>query len=231
MTDIWLANAKHYNLTATRGWGDISNRLLGAVLHVNESELGTPDSFWSAGTDRNPDSVCPNVQVYKNGDIHQMLPLNWGPWCQRSGDFTYGAMETAGFTTQALTEPQLASLAYVMRVYHEELGVPLLLANQPGQPGIGTHAMGGEAWGGHPCPGTIRTAQRARILELAGGDETIMDNEIRARFDSIDKQLDNIVRRQQIELFGRNDDPSTPQDEHVDGLEQVMEEVKKPPVS
>jgi hypothetical protein len=37
--------------------------------------------------------------------------------------------------------------------------------------GLGTHSMGGAAWGGHECPGSIRAAQRPLILATAQGNQ------------------------------------------------------------
>jgi hypothetical protein len=66
----------------------------------------------------------------------------------------------------------MASIAKILRVYHDEHGMVLQLANKPGEKGFGTHEMGGVAWGGHPCPGAIRAAQRSQILALASGSTT-----------------------------------------------------------
>lgn len=159
----WLASAKVVDLHPAIGNGPFAD-CYGVILHVNVSESGTPDSFWGNG---NAGQVCPNFQVYKDGSIHQMLPLNWQPWCQKDGNFHYAAIETAGMPSEPLTDAQVAACARIVRAYHAELGVPLRLANAPGERGLGTHQMGGAAWGGHPCPGDIRAAQRAAILKQA----------------------------------------------------------------
>lgn len=172
MSEYWLPGAVIIDLSASRGNGPFQN-FLGVILHVNAAENGTPPSFWGAGPATNPDGVCPNFQVYKDGTINQMLPLNWQPSCQVDGNTNYAAIETAGLPTEPLTAAQLASCARIVTAYAQQMGMPLILANTPGQKGLGTHGMGGQAWGGHPlCPGDIRSHQRDTILALANGQPT-----------------------------------------------------------
>lgn len=168
MTTTWMPGAHVLDLTHKRGNGPFKT-FLGVVLHVNESENGTSDSFFAADPPANPNSVTPNFQVYKDGTIHQYLPFDWQPWCQIDGNFNYAAIETAGLHSEPLTLAQLDAIARILAVYHTDMGMLLSTADKPGERGFGTHAMGGAAWGGHPCPGTIRTAQRSAILSIAQG--------------------------------------------------------------
>lgn len=163
MTDIWLDWVNQVPVTG-KGNGEFGNGLpLGWVLHVNQSN-GDLDDYFRAGTDRNAGQVCPNFQVYKNGAVHQHLPLNWSPWCQADGNYQYAAIETEGYDYEPLTIQQIQSLGRLHAEYRNHLGVQDVAANSPGQRGIGIHVMGGAAWGGHTCPGTIRTAQRPSII-------------------------------------------------------------------
>jgi hypothetical protein len=169
MTTTWLPGAKVVNLSSRRGNGPFTatRNFLGVILHVNESENGTSDSFFAEGPPGNPKYVTPNFQVYKDGSIHQYLPFNWQPWCQIAGNYHYAAIETAGLHSEALTEAQCRSIGHILAYYAREMHMALALANAPGQKGLGTHAMGGAAWGGHPCPGTIRAGQRQHLLNWA----------------------------------------------------------------
>lgn len=164
----WLQGASVVDLSARGfGQGPFSN-FLGVILHVNDAEDGTGDDFYeAAGTPTNPDSVVPNFQVYKDGTVHQYLPFDWQPWAQENGNANYAAIETAGLPTEPLTSQQITAIATILTAYKTQMGMSLTLANAPGQKGLGTHEMGGAAWGGHPCPGDIRTAQRQQILTLA----------------------------------------------------------------
>lgn len=173
MSGIWLPEAEHHDLTHIRGNGPFNGRFLGVVLHVNVDEHGTSDSFYSAGTSVNPYSVTPNFQVYASkaeGGIHQYLPLDWQPWTQMDGNFRYASIETAGMPDEPLTDYQVQACGLIVRAYRQHLGMVLTVANEPGQVGLGTHAMGGAAWGGHPCPGEIRANQRKAILAAARGE-------------------------------------------------------------
>jgi hypothetical protein len=64
-------------------------------------------------------------------------------------------------------------IASLLTTYHDEMGMPYALANAPGVKGFGTHAMGGQSWGGHPCPGPIRTLQRSTMLAKAQGGGSV----------------------------------------------------------
>lgn len=172
MSMTWLPGASVVDLSHSRGNGPFGSNgpFLGVILHVNVSgkgSNGTPIDYFRT----NPGQVTPNFQVYKDGSIVQFLPLDWQPWCQIAGNFQYAAIETGGDPDEALTDEQLASCARIVKAYHDELGMVYAVADQPGQKGIGTHQMGGVAWGGHACPGTIRAGQRGRILELARNPE------------------------------------------------------------
>jgi hypothetical protein len=168
LMETWLQSAKVVDLRGIRGNGPF-HTFLGVILHVNVDEDGTSDSFYAAGPSVNPDSVTPNFQVYKDGSIHQYLPFDWQPWAQVDGNFNYAAIETAGLPSESLTDAQLASCGVILRAYHAGMGMALQIADAPGERGLGTHRMGGAAWGGHSCPGDIRIGQRQRILTLAGG--------------------------------------------------------------
>lgn len=161
----WLPGASVVDLSGSRGNGPFQT-CLGVVLHVNDDENGTSDDFYRT----NVKQVTPNFQVYKDGTVHQYLPINWQPWCQVNGNFNYAAIETAGLPGEPLTAAQIAACGRILAAYHAELGVQLVTAEQPSQPGLGWHGMGGADWGGHTsCPGDIRKAQRAAILQAAAG--------------------------------------------------------------
>lgn len=164
MTDIWLPNMAHDPIMYhTNG---PFKACYGVVLHVNQSN-GRLESFFASGPPRNQYSVTPNFQLYKVGAPTQYLPLGYQPWTQENGNFNYGSMESEGYVNEPLNDNQLHWAAIIMKAYNTYFKVPFLLANAAGQKGLGTHAMGGAAWGGHPCPGDIRTAQRSAILVLA----------------------------------------------------------------
>lgn len=166
-TAFWLPGAHRVDLSADHGYGPFHvGGFMGVVLHVNVAEHGTSDDFFR----HNAASVCPNFEVYKSeaeGGIHQYLPLNWRPWCQVDGNQKWAAIETAGMPNEPLTGFQIQAIARILAAYHNRHAMPLQVTDSVNTAGFGTHSMGGPAWGGHSCPGTIRAGQRPAILAAA----------------------------------------------------------------
>lgn len=166
MPSLWLSAAHRVDLSATHGDGPRTGPFLGVVAHVNQSNGNLANFF------RNSTNVCPNFQVYKDGSVEQYLPMNFHPWCQSDGNANYDAIETEGLNTEPWTIEQLDSVGLIYAAYHAQFGIPLALADSPGQHGFGWHGMGGNAWGGHPdCPGPARKAQRQQVLTLIAAGE------------------------------------------------------------
>ena len=108
----------------------------------------------------------------KDGRVRQYQDLRHDSWAQADGNDSYWSCETEGQPSEALTDAQLDALA----AWHVWSGTDDAIATIPGQRGIGTHEMGGAAWGNHRCPGQIRAAQRGDIIRRAriiraGGDD------------------------------------------------------------
>lgn len=151
---------------------------LGVILHVNDSQGDSLTSVsgdtlynWIASNPSRPNNqMSCTWQVSQTGGIEQYIDTDNGPWTQSDGNDTYLSIETEGRPADAMTVAQLQACARIMMWVHTEHGIPLVLAEQPGQPGLGWHGMGGDAWGGHPnCPGAPRKSQRAAILAIAKG--------------------------------------------------------------
>lgn len=135
---------------------------LGAVLHVNQSNGNLFNWF------NGPHDVSAHFEVYKSGAVEQYLDTSVSSWCQADGNSTYVSIETEGYDREPLTRAQLVATAKLYAWLHTTHGIPLRLAEHPGERGFGWHGMGGAAWGGHTgCPGAKRKAQRSEILKLA----------------------------------------------------------------
>lgn len=181
MTTFWLPGARVVNLSGGKGYGPFGGLFLGVVAHVNQS-VGDLADFFTRSL-----NVCPNFQVYLDGSIDQYLPLDWQPWCQSDGNRQYAAIESEGYNTDPWTDAQLNSIGRILGAYRDQLGMTMLVANQPGQPGLGWHGMGGAAWGNHPdCPGLPRRAQlmaalvNAQTLHPSGHGELEQDDDMAA---------------------------------------------------
>jgi len=137
-------------MAASSGW----------ILHVQVGN-GDPGPMF-AGL-RAPNRRFSHLWVSKIGTVKQYGSLGTASWAQGAGNRNWWSLETEGFPGEALTGAQLQALAQ----WHAWCGAPSLLASSPSGAGIGTHSMGGAAWGGHKCPGTVRAGQRQEILRRA----------------------------------------------------------------
>lgn len=139
---------------------------LGWILHVTVSNGSPWSGFETAPMGKRRFS---HLWVAKDGRAEQYAELDHDSWAQGDGNDLYYSVETEGYTDEPLTLAQIETLAR----FHVWSGTPDHLANTPGEPGIGTHQMGGAAWGGHTCPDPAmglpgpRSKQRSTILATA----------------------------------------------------------------
>ncbi len=144
---------------------------LGNILHVQEGN-GSLAGFFN-----NPNANASSTWwCAKDGTLEQYVDSDNRAWAQAAGNDTYNSVETEGFVAEPLTDAQVATLARLYAWGHDTYGWPYQEANQPGEAGFGVHYMGGQAWGGHPCPGPTRAGQRPAILAAAQGTPTTGDD-------------------------------------------------------
>jgi hypothetical protein len=115
-----------------------------------------------------PNRKFSTAWIAKDGHSEQYQSLDMKPWAQAAGNGQYHAFEVEGYPNEPYTAAQIETLA----IWHNFLGCPDVLANAPGQRGVGTHYMGGAAWGGHTCPDPVagagpRSRQRGAIIARA----------------------------------------------------------------
>lgn len=138
----------------------------GLVLHVNDADSYDLHDFIQASND-----VSSHFQIGKDGVLFQYIDTTQQAWCQGTGNPDYLSVETEGLVSELMTAAQVATLARLVAWVHAVHGMPLALADVPGQRGLGWHGMGaanGQPGWGHPdCPG-VRKDQRAQVLTAAG---------------------------------------------------------------
>jgi Putative peptidoglycan binding domain len=159
LTGIW-ARAAFRPVSYAGAAGAFASTPLGWVLHVvvgNGSPFGT---FEHAPVG---DRKFSHLWVDKGGRVEEYTRLDMESWAQSAGNATYWSVETEGFPDEPLTSDQLDTLA----AWHVYSGVPDVVVDRVGGRGIGTHVMGGAAWGNHSCPGIVRAAQRPEIIRRA----------------------------------------------------------------
>ncbi|WP_327302513.1 N-acetylmuramoyl-L-alanine amidase [Streptomyces sp. NBC_01298] len=137
----------------------------GLVLHVQEGEGSLYERFNTPGI-----KTSSHFWVSRDGETEQYVSVLDRAWAQVDGNGGWASVETSGFATRPLTEAQVEAVARVYAWGAGAHGWPPAVSERPDQPGLGVHAMGGAAWGGHACPGGLRSGQRTeiirRVLEL-----------------------------------------------------------------
>lgn len=161
MAELFLPGAKWLPVSYRAEAGRFTaGKPLGYLPHVQQ---GNGSLFRFFNNLVSPNRKFTNAWVAKDGRSEQYAELVNKPWAQVAGNGLYWAFETEGFDSEPLTVAQINTLA----IWHNFLHAADVLAQAPGQVGIGTHSMGGAAWGGHACPGAIRAAQRLAIIARA----------------------------------------------------------------
>lgn len=136
----------------------------GVVVHIMAGTLAGTDSWF-----RNPDAkASSHFGTGKAGALYQWVDTKDRAWAQAVGNREWLSVENEGRGGDVLTDEQLDRNAEVLAWAHRVYSVPLQLASGPSGRGLGYHAMGGSAWGGHTsCPGDRIVAQLPEIVRRA----------------------------------------------------------------
>jgi len=136
----------------------------GVVVHIMDGTYAGTDSWF-----RNPAArASSHFGTSRAGELCQWVDTADRAWAQAAGNRTWLSVENEGKGGDELTDAQLDANARVLAWAHEKYGVPLKLADGPDDKGLGYHAMGGSAWGGHTsCPGSRIVKQLPTIVERA----------------------------------------------------------------
>lgn len=150
----------------------------GVVLHIAEGYYrGTiawqlnPDQRYSDGTQVTTSSTW--IVGEQRGQWAQMVDSDTVAWAQRGGSHRWMSIELEGFAPHQLTDWQLEACAQLLAWAHRHHGVPLQVADHPGQRGLGHHSMDrewlGEQWGHEACPGQPVIDAKRKIVDAARG--------------------------------------------------------------
>lgn len=159
LSGVW-SRAHFRPVTYAHEAGKFRDSPLGWILHVVVGDGSPWGTFEHAPRGKRRFS---HLWVAKDGTIEEYTRLEMESWAQVAGNATYWSVETEGHPTEPLTDEQLNTLAS----WHVYSGTADHVVDSVGGHGIGTHQMGGAAWGGHACPGPIRTGQREEIIHRA----------------------------------------------------------------
>jgi len=165
MTGLYLPGAAWRPISYRADAGKFTTPPLGYIPHV---PVGNGSLFAYFNGLKSPNRKFSTAWIAKDGSAEQYQSLDMKPWAQGTGNGQYHAFEVEGYPKEPYTAAQINTLA----VWHNFLGTPDTLALAPGQRGVGTHYMGGAAWGGHTCPDPVagagpRSKQRAAITARA----------------------------------------------------------------
>lgn len=171
--------------------GQVSVR--GVVVHIMAGTLAGTDSWFRNSAAQ----ASSHFGTGKTGALYQWVDTADRAWAQAGGNRDWLSVENEGNGGDVLTDAQLDRNAQVLAWAHTTRGVPLQVASGPSGYGLGYHAMGGSAWGGHTsCPGPKIVAQLpqivARAKKLVGASE----------------ELDMDAKQVHAAVWGRDDIPA-----------------------
>lgn len=134
---------------------------LGLLLHVTTNH-GDPYNYFL-----NPSNEASSTWwVGDDGRLEEYVDPDNRAWAQMAGNATYNSVESSGVPEEGLTPAQIETIAHLYVWGHQHYGWPLKVSDKAGEAGLGYHGMD-PSWG-HPfCPGELRKAQRAAIVQRA----------------------------------------------------------------
>jgi hypothetical protein len=137
-----------------------------------------------------------HLWISKDGAVEQYVPLDFKAWHAVAGNTRWIGVEGEGVPETPMNGIQLAEYARFYNWARGYLQWPLIVSDAPMSAGIGTHSMGGAAWGGHSCPGPIRSAQRQDIIDLLTEveDMPLTDADVAKVANAVKALLDNDYR-------------------------------------
>jgi LysM repeat protein len=136
----------------------------GVVVHIMAGSFEGTDSWFR----NRAAQASSHFGTSKTGKLRQWVDTADRAWAQAGGNRSWLSVENEGRGGDALTDAQLDRVAEVLAWAHEKYGVPLQVTHSPTGRGLGYHAMGGSAWGGHTsCPGSRIVAQLDDIVARA----------------------------------------------------------------
>lgn len=148
--------------------GGFSEPANGLVLHTEVGyEHSVIDEFNNL-----PSQASAFFSVGMDGHIHQYGPVGkgWKAWTQVNGNTKYRGVEheDQGKPTNPFSAAQIESTASLLEAVSAHDGFALQVGKNPTSgKGVFLHSQGGQAWGGHQCPGTVRGNQRDDIIARA----------------------------------------------------------------
>lgn len=184
----------------------------GLIPHV---QVGNGSLF---GWFNNPKSqASSHLWLSKAGAFEQYVPFDRRAWAQAAGNPFWISCECEGYDTEDYTAAQIRALGALLAWGVREFGWRAQLTDSPDGFGLGTHRMGGAAWGGHACPGDLRANRRPDILRAALNTLTPRPPEVDVPL--TDADVDRVAKATVGYLQALVwDDPNPPHQPHVGAM-------------
>jgi hypothetical protein len=134
----------------------------GLIAHVQQGN-GSLYGYFD-----NPSSqVSSHLWLSKAGAWEQYVDFDRKAWAEAAGNPYWISVECEGYDTEDYTPVQVQQLGAFYAWGMTQFGWAASITDSVDGHGLGTHRMGGAAWGGHSCPGDIRANRRPDILAAA----------------------------------------------------------------
>jgi hypothetical protein len=134
----------------------------GLIAHVQQGN-GSLHDFFNDPTSQ----VSSHLWLSKGGTWEQYVDLADKAWAEVAGNPYWISVECEGYDTEDYTPLQIQRLGEFYAWGMTQFGWAAEVTDSVDGYGLGTHRMGGAAWGGHSCPGDIRANRRGDILATA----------------------------------------------------------------
>jgi hypothetical protein len=142
--------------------------VMGLISHTMVGNLPGTDNLFTPGPQGNGNSA--HFGTAQDGTVIQWVPLGVVAFHAIDANDSFYAVENAdnGDPNNPYTDAQLSRIAQILELTSRaKFGrFTMQVTDSPNKEGLGTHAMGGAAFGGHSCPdapnGPNHTRSRAR---------------------------------------------------------------------
>jgi N-acetylmuramoyl-L-alanine amidase len=140
-----------------------TSAVMGLISHTMVGNLPGTDALF---TPPNGNGNSAHFGTAQNGDVIQWVPLGVVAEHAVEGNDHWYAVENAddGDPNNAYTDAQLSRIAQILELTsRQEFGrFAMQVTDSPNTEGLGTHHMGGTAFGGHTCPDADRNPNHTR---------------------------------------------------------------------
>ena len=141
-----------------------TSAVMGLISHTMVGNLPGTDGLFTPGPRGNGNSA--HFGTAQDGTVIQWVPLGVMAEHAIAANGHWYAVENAddGNPNNPYTDEQLSRIAQILELTSrpEHGRFALQVTDSPDKEGLGTHNMGGAAWGGHTCPDAGKHPNRTR---------------------------------------------------------------------